>query len=46
MSKSTDDNVEHLYFKNTLNPGVTVYPGYYALVVSNSSSFSWNYSLS
>ena len=39
-SKSTDDNVEHLYFTNTLNSSLD--PGFYALVVSNESNFSWS----
>jgi hypothetical protein len=40
MSQSTDDNVEHLYFTDTLNPGL------YAFVISNSSTFAWNYGFS
>lgn len=40
MSKSTDDNVEHLYFTDSLASG------YYAFVVSNQSDFAWNYGFS
>jgi hypothetical protein len=40
MSKSTNDNLEHLYFTGTLDPG------YYAFVVSNNSNFAWNYGFS
>jgi autotransporter-associated beta strand protein len=40
MSKSTDDNVEHLYFPDTLAAG------YYAFVISNNSNFAWNYGFS
>jgi hypothetical protein len=39
-SQSTDDNVEHLYFTDTLSPGL------YAFVISNNSSFAWNYGFS
>jgi len=42
-SKSTNnnkDNVEHLYFPDTLAPG------YYAFVISNKSGFDWNYGFS
>ncbi len=41
MSKSTDDNVEHLYFTDG-----ALSPGMYAFVVTNNSDFVWNYGFS
>ena len=40
MSQSTDDNVEHLYFTDALDPG------FYAFLVSNNSDFAWDYGFS
>ena len=40
-SASTDDNLEHLYFT-----GSSLAAGLYAFVISNSSTFSWNYGFS
>jgi len=41
MSKSTGDNVEHLYFT-----GGALTPGFYAFNITNLSGFSWNYGFS
>ena len=40
VSQSPDDNVEHLYFTDSLDPG------FYAFVVSNNSDFAWDYGFS